>query len=487
MIESALPLPTNEHRFWQEVAYRWVKAPGLLLAVVPADLNEYRTGHRLRDHICHPPLDSPIAVEHMGQDPRQTYFHDLTTNGGLRTMAGSGFLPELLAETGQAEQAKRAAGGETSLYLLISGLAIAPDVLVDHWVRDVVETWPGLRPEAPLSRFHLCCIATMALPQSQAHLPEGCAWLVPQPDPEEEILRLVQEVVKERWPTDNAYLAQYICASIADLASGRRTHAEWACDLIERDWARGVAAKPNWRPRWRSRAKPVQQAREMLAQEGISSFELLLSRNGHNGSGQLDEAELSRRLWARGLWTNRLDNRLSLWPGLTSLAKAALKPAGPKPWLLPLCYPQATIHVLNRCLRLEQQIKHLLWYLLESGSSRKTIRAALDAPARQGSKLSLRRDIVEKMPQRFEHIAPKKRLNDDVVISVCSFGALNDILFAMCPAGEHQVLRQAVDNLVDVRNAAAHGEWFSAAEFITACQRADEAEAALSYFKPGQG
>jgi hypothetical protein len=486
MFEIALPFPDNEQHFWQTVAYRWVEAPGLLLAVVPADLNTYRTGRWLRDHICRPPLDSSIMAGHLGPDPRHTYFYDLTTDDTLRHMAGAACLPELLAETGQLEPAERAARGETPFYLLIAGLAIAAEVSIDGWVRQVVETWPGSSPSAPSSRLHVCCIATTPLPARQACLPDGYAWLIPQPDPEEEILRVVQDTVTEQWPVDDPYLSQYICASLADMASGRRTHAEWACATIEHDWALGRATKSNWRPHWKTRAPLVQQAKEILAQAGIASLENLHTLNGHNSRGYTDEAELARRLWAHGLWTNRLENRLSLWPGLTSLAKAALKPAGSKRSLLPLCHPHATTHILSRCLRIEQQIKHLLWYLLESSSGRKHIRAALDSPVRQSSRVSLRKDIVEKMPHRFEHIPPKKRHNDEVVISACSFGALNDILFALAPSGEHQALCQAVDNLVDIRNAAAHGEWFTAAQFTNACRRADEAEAALSYFKPGK-
>lgn len=486
MFEIALPFPENEQRFWQTVAYRWVEAPGLLVAVVPADLNTYRTGRWLRDHICRPPLDSSIMAEHLGPDPRHTYFCDLTLDETLRHMSGATCLSALLAETGQGEPAERAARGETPFYLLIAGLAIAADVSIDCWIRQVVGTWPGPGPASPSSRLHICCVVTAPLPVHQACLPDGCAWLSPQPDSEEEILRVVQDTVAEQWPADEPYLSQYICASLVDMASSRRTHAEWACATIEHDWARGRAAKPDWRPHWRTRGPAVKQAREILAQAGVTALEGLHPRNGHNGHSYTNEAELARRLWAHGLWTNRLDNSYSLWPGLTSLAKAALKPAGSRRSLLPLCHPHATTHVLSRCLRIEQQIKHLLWYLLETSSGRKHIRAALDSPVRRGSKISLRQDIVEKMPQRFEHIPAPNRHNDEVVLSVCSFGALNDILFALAPSGEHHALRQAIDNLVGIRNAAAHGEWFTAAQFTNACQRADEAEAALAYFRPGK-
>lgn len=479
MREIDLPFPPNEQKFWQQVAYRWVKSPGFMVAIVPADLNISVHGFWVRDYALKLPTTDP-AIKELIPALNDTLCWDLSnTSTQLIQIAGQEILPRALAEIDEKERAEEAARGETPFYLLLTGMVLPAETSLENWVRDVVKSWPGVRPATSLTQFHLCCVVTAPLPKNPGFLPEGCDWLIPDNDQEGEILTVVQDVVEKYWGHESSYMRSYIRSGIADMASGRRKHAELALELLLENRNHNRAQKTGRQLFWPTNSAPVQQTREVLIQEGLSSKWLQARLVGIKNESETSEVELARRLWARGLWRNRLENG-GVWTGLTTLARAALKPLNIEDELDPLFLPHSTTFILNRCMQVEHQLKHLLWHLLETGRGRERLRQIFDASDGQKSAISFRERILNQVPEQRSRIPPEKLGCDEIAISRCSFGNLKETLMRMPSADRNQVLLTALNTLVWARNLAAHGGWFTSSEFIRVCEQADKAEQSLS-------
>ena len=336
----------------------------------------------------------------------------------------------------------------------------------------------------------MCCIVSAELPEGQAPLPEGCDWQALEAATNEEIRTMAQEAVNEVWRTEEPYLRQYISSGIADMASGQRVDAEHAIAALQQEWQDGAGEQEQWRPMWRMDNPFVEQARATMQSLGIDAG-WVRQRLTEGVAGQHnDDTRLAHGLWEHGLWRNSGENT-SLWQGLTMVARACLQtPHGPD-WLLQPSLPDATTRVLLHSLRVERQIKHHLLRLIQSAHFQVAVNRVLDEPTRNGGRTQREHILeeIERIPdfweRRFPYVPPEHRCNADVLVNVCSFGTLSRIVYQLLPRERYSSWRRNMKNVVDARNMAAHGGWFSLAEYGTVVQSATMVEAELTSLRFG--
>lgn len=478
-----LPLPASEVEFWTKVGKRLVIAPGLILAVVPYDLNTQAIRSRLRQLICDPSDDHELRE--LAPDGRQVFSVDFGTEGECMLVQGAEVLPHALAKHGFDKDLQHAELGDEPVYLLLNGITVPPDMSLSQWARSLTDHWPGGRVGGTTTSLHCCCIVSTEQPSGQAPLPEGCDWLAPEPAPNEEIRAIVRAGVDDFWRDEDPCVRQYLCSGVADMASGQRLHAERALETLREEWQDGQSQQAGWRPMWRPTNQFVEQVRSSLQGLGINE-DWVRERLSEGVAGQYaDDQRLANRLWVQGLWRSIGDNT-SLWQGLTMVARASLQTPQSLDWLLHPAMADATAQVLVHTLRVERQLKHHMLRLMQSRQFHGAVDRAL-AERRRNEDRSYRAYILEEIGRipgfweaRFPYIPPEQRHSADVLISVCSFGTLEKIVYHLLPTSRYDGWRASLREVINARNTAAHGGWFSLAEYKTVVQSATRVETELA-------
>lgn len=475
MLSNQLPLPLSEARFWHEVAAKWARTPGLTVVVAPQDLNTAQIARVVRVYACEAPGSELDDDDTFVPDFRDTYCYEPDHHNGLATIDGGEFLPQVLCTTDQVEKAQTAAYGEQPFYLMVSGIALPPDMPVSRWIRQVAATWPVGVPGARGARFHCCCILTAPLPESNEPLPDGCYMLVPPIPHEGEIVPIVQMVVDAFWPGENEVIQHYLCSGIADMASSRRTHAEQALQVVRDVWISGRAHQPEWRPHWDDDPSRLWSVRETIRAAGLDEAWLQALMDGEIPEHSANEISMIRQLWSYGLWYGLVDH--GFWSGLTALGRSALPLPDIREWVAPAAPTDAALQIFRHTVHVEHQLKHHLLRLMHAPRVRDAVDRVLDQ-VRPYETETNRAYIGRRMRDWDVRIAPPLRNNSDVLISVCEFGVLLTLLERV----HRHPARGWMDDMKRVmhaRNKAAHGGWFTMEEYRRVLQLVDRMEASI--------
>lgn len=468
-------MPAGEHEFWEQVVQRWIGQPGLLIVVVPEDINQFEIGRQLRNMACRRPA-SMLNDETVVPDAKDTYCYDARRADELTNYLGAKVLPFVLAEGGRLETARQAARGEIPLFLMISGLSMSDGGSLDEWIRSVIEGWPGPRQTLRTGRLHCCCLVTTPPPRRQSLLPEGCERLVASDVRDEEIAAICADPITEYWRAEGEVACRYVESCAVDMASGRRPHAELAVAEMMIDWQRRSDRRADWFPGWRTDSEAVLRARQILEHEGITTPWLDVPPNNTGG-----QASIADRLWAWGLW-RRGPGPGDVNQGLTTLARVAmstLEPLESTSISAQSLSTDAAMFIFRQTVQVEHLLKDWLRRQLQSAPSRDRIRAVLDAPCSAKPDQVLRDYIAEQIPEWQIRIPADQTRLDHVAISICSFGVLKGIMLDLLPTKQRGQVQASLNVLVSARNLAAHGGWFTLKEYQLACDHIDRIMVAL--------
>ncbi len=484
MTKVTLPFSRTETQFWQAIADRLVKAPGLILAVVPRDLNTVAARQHLRQVLCHS-QESDHGWHDIAPHGRQVAGVDVSCDGAVTPLPGAELLPRALATLDIDADWQEDLVEDERLFVLISGISIPQGTSISQWVREIIPHWPGGQPSNATNPLHCCCIVSTEQPLGQAPLPEGCDWLAVDAASDEEIRNIARRAVDNFWHTEEPCVRQYLCSGIADMASGQRVHAEHALEILQEEWQDGLAHQQDWRPMWRSNSRLVEQVSATMHALGLDS-DWARTHLTQGMIGQYREDSLmAQRLWEHGLWRSIGENT-SLWQGMTMVARASIQTANAPGWLMQPPVPDATAQVLVQALRVENQLRYHLLRLMQSPKTRAAVDRVLDELQRNEGGTQRQRilDDLERTPgswdRRWPYIPPERRCDADVLISVCSFGTLSRIVNQLLPRERYRHWSASLKNIVDARNVAAHGGWFALTEFRAFTQDTSRVEADLA-------